>query len=186
MALSLDGYITGPDGAIDWAAPDEELLRFHNEQTRELTGHLCGRGLYEDMLGWETAEQTRTDPVEVEFARIWKAIPKVVFSTSLTTVEGNARLARGDVADEVAELKKQPGAGIVSVGGAGLAASFVEKDLIDEYRLFINPVLLGAAPGSSPRCRRDSNSNSSRRGSSRRSFTSGTGGTRPAARGASI
>ena len=143
MALSLDGYITGPDGAIDWAAPDEELLRFHNEQTRELTGHLCGRGLYEDMLGWETAEQTRTDPVELEFARIWKAIPKVVFSTSLTTVEGNARLARGDVADEVAELKNQPGAGIVSVGGAGLAASFVEKDLIDEYRLFISPVLLG-------------------------------------------
>ena len=143
MALSLDGYITGPDGAIDWAAPNEELLRFHNEQTRELTGHLCGRGLYEDMLGWETAEQTRTDPVELEFARIWKAIPKVVFSTSLTTVEGNARLAHGDVADEVAELKKQPGAGIVSVGGAGLAASFVEKDLIDEYRLFISPVLLG-------------------------------------------
>ena len=143
MALSLDGYITGPDGAIDWAAPDEELLRFHNEQTRELTGHLCGRGLYEDMLGWETAEQTRTDPVELEFARIWKAIPKVVFSTSLTTVEGNARLARGDVADEVAELKNQPGAGIVSVGGAGLAASFVEKDLIDEYRLFVSPVVLG-------------------------------------------
>jgi dihydrofolate reductase len=143
MALSLDGYIAGPDGAIDWAAPDEELLRFHNEQTRELTGHLCGRGLYEDMLGWETAEQTRTDPVELEFARIWKAIPKVVFSTSLTTVEGNARLARGDVADEVAELKNQPGAGIVSVGGAGLAASFVEKDLIDEYRLFVSPVVLG-------------------------------------------
>jgi dihydrofolate reductase len=143
MALSLDGYIAGPDGAIDWAAPDEELLRFHNEQTRELTGHLCGRGLYEDMLGWETAEQTRTDPVELEFARMWKAIPKVVFSTSLTTVEGNARLARGDVADEVAELKNQPGAGIVSVGGAGLAASFVEKDLIDEYRLFVSPVVLG-------------------------------------------
>jgi dihydrofolate reductase len=95
------------------------------------------------MLGWETAEQTRTDPVELEFARIWKAIPKVVFSTSLTTVEGNARLARGDVADEVAELKNQPGAGIVSVGGAGLAASFVEKDLIDEYRLFVSPVVLG-------------------------------------------
>ena len=94
MSVSLDGHIAGPDGAIDWAAPDEELMRFHNEQTRELTGHLSGRGLYEDMLGWETAEQTRTDPRELEFARIWKAIPKVVFSTSLTTVEGNARLAR--------------------------------------------------------------------------------------------
>jgi dihydrofolate reductase len=142
MSVSLDGHIAGPDGAIDWAAPDEELMRFHNEQTRELTGHLSGRGLYQDMLGWETAEQTRTEPRELEFARIWKAIPKVVFSTSLTTVEGNARLARSDVIDEVAELKKQPG-GIVSVGGARLAASLAENDLIDEYRLFVSPVVLG-------------------------------------------
>ena len=143
MSVSLDGYIAGPDGAIGWAAPDEELLRFHNEQTRELTGHLTGRGLYEAMLGWETAEQTRTGPLELEFARIWKAIPKVVFSTSLTTVEGNARLARREVGDEAAELRKQPGAGIVSVGGAGLAASLAKGDLIDEYRLFVSPVVLG-------------------------------------------
>jgi dihydrofolate reductase len=143
MSVSLDGHIAGPDGAIDWSAPDEELLRFHNDQTRELTGHLCGRGLYEDMLGWETAEQTRTAASELEFARIWKAIPKVVFSSSLTTVEGNARLARGEIADEAAELKNRPGAGVVSVGGAGLAASLAEKDLIDEYRLFVNPVVLG-------------------------------------------
>jgi dihydrofolate reductase len=109
----------------------------------ELTGHLSGRGLYEDMLSWETAEQTRTESRELEFARIWKAIPKVVFSTSLTTVEGNARLARSDVADEVAELKNQPGTGIVSVSGARLAASLAENDLIDEYRLFVSPVVLG-------------------------------------------
>jgi dihydrofolate reductase len=143
MSVSLDGYIAGPDGAIDWAAPDEELLRFHNEQTRELTGHLSGRGLYEAMLVWETAGQTFTDPLALEFARIWTAVPKVVFSTSLTTVKGNARLASWDVADEVADLKNQPGAGIVSVGGAGLAASLAEKDLIDEYRLFVSPVVLG-------------------------------------------
>jgi dihydrofolate reductase len=143
MSVSLDGYIAGPDGAIDWAAPDEELMRFHIGQTRELTGFLAGRGLYEDMLGWETAERTRTQPPELEFARIWKAIPKVVFSTSLTAVEGNARLARRAVADEAADLKNQPGAGLVSVGGAGLAASLAGKDLIDEYRLFVNPVVLG-------------------------------------------
>jgi dihydrofolate reductase len=143
MSVSLDGHIAGPDGAIDWAAPDEELMRFHNEQARELTAHLTGRRLYQNMLGWETAEQTRTDPLELEFARIWKAIPKVVFSTTLTTVEGNARLARGDVAAEVAELKNQPSADLVSVGGAGLAAFFAEQDLIDEYRLFVNPVVLG-------------------------------------------
>jgi dihydrofolate reductase len=143
MSVSLDGHIAGPDGAIDWAAPDEELMRFHNEQTRELTGHLSGRRLYQDMLGWETAEQTRTDARDLEFARAWKAVPKVVFSTTLTAVEGNARLARGEVADEVAELKNQPGDGIVSVGGAGLAAALAGQDLIDEYRLFVNPVVLG-------------------------------------------
>jgi dihydrofolate reductase len=143
MSVSLDGHVAGPDGAIDWAAPDEELMRFHNAQTRELTGHLTGRGLYEDMLGWETAEPTRAGPRELEFARAWKAIPKVVFSTSLTAVEGNARLARGEVTDEVAELKNQPGDGIVSAGGARLAASLAGKDLIDEYRLFVSPVVLG-------------------------------------------
>jgi dihydrofolate reductase len=143
MSVSLDGHIAGPDGAIDWAAPDEDLLRFHIEQARELTWHLSGRRLYEDMLVWETAEQTFTDPLALEFATIWMAIPQVVFSTSLTTVKANARLARADVADEVAELKNQPGAGLVGVGGAGLAASLAEKDLIDEYRLFVNPVVLG-------------------------------------------
>jgi dihydrofolate reductase len=143
MSVSLDGHIAGPDGTIDWSAPDEELLRFHIEQTRELTGYLSGRGLYEAMLMWETAEQTLTEPLQLEFAPIWRAIPKVVFSTTLTAVEGNARLARSDVADEAAELKNQPGTGIVSVGGAKLAASLAEKDLIDEYRLFVSPVVLG-------------------------------------------
>ena len=141
MSVSLDGYIAGPDGAIDWSGPDEELMRFKTEQTRELTGHLSGRGLYENMLVWETAEQAFTDPLALEFAPIWTALPQVVFSTSLTTVKAGARLARGDVAAEVAELKNQPG--VVGVGGAGLAASLAEKDLIDEYRLFICPVVLG-------------------------------------------
>ena len=142
MAVSLDGYIAGPDGAIDWAAPDEELMRFHNEQTRELGAHLCGRGLYEDMLPWETVGESRSDPQELEFARIWKALPKVVFSTTtLTKVEGNARLAAGGVADELATLKQQ--SGNVSVGGAGLASTLVELNLIDEYRLFVSPVVLG-------------------------------------------
>ena len=125
MAVSLDGFIAGPGGEIDWAAPDEELMRFHNLQTREIGAHLCGRGLYEDMLPWESAEQTRSDPLEVEFARIWKAIPKMVFSTTLHRVEGNARLARADVADEVAELAGRPGRGVVSAGGARFAATLI-------------------------------------------------------------
>ena len=143
MGVSLDGFIAGPQDEIDWAAPDEELLRFHNEQTREIGANLCGRGLYEDMLPWETAEETRSDPLELEFARIWKAIPKVVFSTTLEKVAGNARLASGDVAGEVARLKEQPGKGVVSVGGAGFASTLIKLDLIDEYRLFVSPVVLG-------------------------------------------
>jgi dihydrofolate reductase len=143
MGVSLDGFTAGPGGEIDWAAPDEELLGFHNEQTREIGAHLCGRGLYEDMLPWETAEQTRSSPQEVEFARIWKAIPKVVFSRTLQKVAGNARLATGDVAGEVARLKEQPGNNVVAVGGPRFAATLVRLDLIDEYRLFISPVMLG-------------------------------------------
>ena len=142
MGVSLDGFIAGPDGTIDWAAPDEELMRFHNEQTRQLGAHLCGRGLYQDMLPWETAGESRSDPNELEFARIWKSLPRIVFSKTLEKVEGNARLVRNGVAEEVAKLKEQPGAD-VAVGGAGLASSLIELDLIDEYRLFVNPVIVG-------------------------------------------
>lgn len=140
MGVSLDGFIAGPDGEIDWTVPDEELFQFHIDQTRELSAHLCGRGLYEAMLVWETAPETRWDPRELEFARIWKALPKVVFSSTLEQVEGNATMATDDVATEVAKRKE---GGNVSVGGAGLAATLVELDLIDEYRLFVYPVVLG-------------------------------------------
>jgi dihydrofolate reductase len=143
MSVSLDGYIAGPRGELDWSAPDAELLRFHNQQTREIGTHLCGRGLYEAMLPWETPETRWSDPAALEFARIWKAIPKVVFSTALEHVQGNARLARGDVAGEVTRLSQQPGTGAVAVGGAGLASTLIKLDLIDEYRLFVYPVVLG-------------------------------------------
>jgi dihydrofolate reductase len=98
------------------------------------------------MVYWETAEETQSiGPVEREFARIWKALPKIVFSTTLKEVEGNARLATADVAEEVAELKQQPGRDL-AVGGADLAASFAELGLIDEYQLFVSPVVLGDGP----------------------------------------
>jgi dihydrofolate reductase len=143
MCVSLDGFIAGPSGEIDWSAPDEEVHRFHNQQTREIGAHLCGRRLYQAMLPWETAAETRWSAPELEFAQIWKAIPKVVFSTTLDRVEGNATLARNGVADEVARLTAQPGPDVVSVGGAGLAATAIKLGLIDEYRLFISPVVLG-------------------------------------------
>ena len=141
MSVSLDGFIAGPGGEIDWGAPDEELHRFHNEQTRELGAHLLGRRLYETMLYWETAD-AKPGSAEHEFARIWLDLPKIVFSSTLEEVEGNARLARGGLAEEVERLKQEPGKDI-GIGGAGLASSMMELGLIDEYRLFVSPVVLG-------------------------------------------
>lgn len=143
MSVSLDGFISGPAGEIDWTAPDEELHRFHNEATREIGIHLLGRRLYETMLFWESAED---DPELTDFARdfaqIWKPLPKLVFSTTLGEVEGNATLAAGGVVEEVERLKSEPGKGL-AVGGADLASTLVEHDLIDDYRIFTLPILLG-------------------------------------------
>jgi dihydrofolate reductase len=143
MGVSLDGFIAGPDGEIDWSAPDEELHRFHNQQARETGAHLYGRRLYEVMIPWETADEKPSAAEYVlEFARIWKDTPKIVFSKTLEMVEGNARLVRDSAAEEVARLKEQPGKDL-AVGGAGLASTFMKLDLIDEYRLFVSPVVLG-------------------------------------------
>ena len=143
MTVSLDGFIAGPNGEIDWSAPDEDLHRFHSEQTREMGAHLCGRRLYEEMVYWETADENPSAAeYELEFARIWKEQPKIVFSKTLEKVEGNASLVRDGVAEEVARLKEQSGKDL-SVGGAGLASTFIKLGLIDEYRLFVSPVVLG-------------------------------------------
>jgi dihydrofolate reductase len=144
MAVSLDGYIAGPNGDPGWAAPGEELHRFHNDQTRELGLHLLGRRLYEVMAYWETAEEQNPSAPEheLEFARIWKELPKIVYSKTLDTVGGNTRLSHGDPVAEVRELKEQPGADI-AVGGAALASTLTASGLVDEYRLFETPVVLG-------------------------------------------
>ena len=143
MGVSADGFIEGPDGNFTWTEPDEELFRFHTDRVRQLGAHLCGRRLYETMLYWETADQ---DPAlgtdEREFAEIWQGLPKVVFSTTLESVEGNAWLARDSVPEEVPRLKEQVDADL-EVGGAGLAASCIELDLVDEYRLFVYPLIVG-------------------------------------------
>jgi dihydrofolate reductase len=143
MGVSLDGFIAGPGGDIDWSAPDEELHRFHNQQARETGAQLYGRRLYETMRYWETAEDNPSAPEhELEFARIWKDTPKIVFSKTLEKVEGDYRLVRDNVAEEVARLKEEPGKDL-AVGGAGLASTFIKLGLIDEYRLFVSPVVLG-------------------------------------------
>ena len=143
MGVSLDGFIAGPNGDFAWSAPDEELHRFHNQQTRELGAHLLGRRLYEVMVYWETAgENPSLSDYELEFARIWKDLPKIVFSKTLEKVEGNARLVSHGIAEEVTRLKEQPGKDL-AVGGAGLAATLAKLGLIDEYRPFVSPVVVG-------------------------------------------
>jgi dihydrofolate reductase len=142
MTVSLDGYIAAPDGAIDWSVPGEELFRFHTQQVQQTGVHLCGRRLYETMVYWETAEEGPLAAEQVEFAQIWRALPKVVFSTTLQSVVGNTTLARDGLGEEVSRLKEQPGKDI-AVGGAGLARACMKLELIDEWRLFVSPVLLG-------------------------------------------
>lgn len=143
MGVSLDGYIAGPDGTFGWSAPDEELHRFHNAQAAGVGIELYGRRLYETMRPWQAwGDEPSVPEVEREFARIWQATPKVVFSTTLDAVEGNARLARDDPAEEIARLKAQDGKDI-AVGGAGLAATFIRLDEVDEYRPLVFPVVVG-------------------------------------------
>jgi dihydrofolate reductase len=143
MQVSLDGYIADPRGEIDWSVPDPELFQFHIEQTRELCAHLCGRRLYEVMTYWETAEENLELPEpEREFARLWNALPKIVFSRTLERVDGSYTLASGSPVEEVARLKEEPG-GDIAVGGAGLAAACIEAGLVDELRPFVLPVVLG-------------------------------------------
>src|SRR3712207_5276320 len=109
MSASADGYVVGPDGKFDWAMPDEELHRFHNEQARSLAGHLLGRRLYETMAYWETAGDDPSD-IARQFAVIWQALPKVVLSRTLDSVEGaNTTLARAGLREELAALQQAVG-----------------------------------------------------------------------------
>jgi dihydrofolate reductase len=144
MGVSLDGYIVGPDGDITAAPPDEEVWRLVTDEIRQVDVHLMGRRLYETMLYWETADQDPTlDDSELEWATLWKPLPKVVFSTTLSAVRGNARLATGGLAEEIERLRAEPGEGNMAIGGATLAAEAAALDLIDEYRARVYPVLVG-------------------------------------------
>ena len=143
MGVSLDGYITGPDGDITAPPPDEEVFRFVTDEIRRVGVHLMGRKLYETMLYWETAQDQSLDDAEIEWAAIWKPLPKVVFSTTLSAVQGNARLASGGLAEEIERLRAEPVEGDIAIGGATLAAEAAALGLIDEYRARVYPVLVG-------------------------------------------
>jgi dihydrofolate reductase len=144
MSASLDGHIVGPDGGFDWPGFDAEVFRFWIDEIREVGVHLLGRRLYETMLYWETADQEASlGDAELEWAALWKPLPKGVFSTTLAAVEGNARLVSGGLAEEIERLRAEPGEGEIAIGGATLAAEVAALGLIDEYRVMVYPVLVG-------------------------------------------
>jgi dihydrofolate reductase len=142
MSVSVDGFIADREGAFGWGAPSEELFRFHTAEVGKLGGCLLGRRLYETMLVWETDPSLREDELGAAFADVWCAIPKVVFSRTLDSVQGNARLAEGSVAEEVAAALDATDKD-VEIGGAGLAAAAIELGLVDELRMFRYPVVVG-------------------------------------------
>jgi dihydrofolate reductase len=144
MGMSLDGYIIGPDGRFDWSVPSDDLFRFSIEEIKDVGVHLMGRRLYETMLYWEDPEQEATfDDAEREWAALWNPLPKVVFSRTLTTVEGNAHLASHSLAEEIQRLRDESGDGDIAIGGATLASEAAALGLIDEYRIRVFPVLVG-------------------------------------------
>lgn len=145
LNVSLDGFVETPDHSLDWAAVDDELHAWFNDQERATEASLYGRRMYEVMASyWPTAE---SDPGATEvmrdFARIWNAKPKIVFSNTLDSVGWNSRLVRGDVAAELAKLKAEFD-GDLEVSGPTLASAFIERGLVDHYRLLVHPVVLGA------------------------------------------
>jgi len=144
MSVSLDGFIEGPDGELDWHMVDDQLHRHFNDVLSAMGAFLNGRVMYELMAGfWPTAD---TDPLStgpmVEFARIWRDMPKIVYSRTLERAGWNTTVVRDVVVEEVMELKAQPG-GDLSLGGADLAAAFMRHDLIDEYRIYVHPIVIG-------------------------------------------
>jgi dihydrofolate reductase len=152
MSASLDGYIVGPDGTFDWTAPDKEVFRFWIDEIRDVGVHLMGRKLYETMLYWETADQNPSlDEAENEWAALWNPLPKVVFSSTLKAVQGNARLASGGLAEEIERLRAEPAEGDIAIGGATLAAEASALGLIDEYQVIVYPVLVGGGVPYFPR-----------------------------------
>ena len=145
MNVSLDGFVETPDHSLDWSIVDDELHTWFNDHSRALAGELYGRRLWDVMSAyWPTGEDDpASTETEREFARIWNATPKIVFSTTLDRIEHNARLVRGDVGTVLDEVRSELD-GDLGVGGPNLAGQFVRRGLVDEYHLMVHPVVLGA------------------------------------------
>lgn len=143
LGVSLDGFISGPDGDFAWSPPDEEVFRFATDEVRGLGVHLLGRRLYESMTYWATVDRASLTPLQTDFADVWAALPKVVFSRTLPSVIDGYQLASGGIAEEVERWRARPGEGNIGVGGAALLAEVSALSLVDEYRLRVHPVLVG-------------------------------------------
>jgi dihydrofolate reductase len=144
MSVSLDGFVADAAGSIDWVTVDEELHEAFNEEARACDAFIYGRRMYELMTAyWPTAEaDPNVKPVERDFARIWAAMPKVVVSMTMTAAGFGARLIQGDAVTEVARLRDAVD-GELSVGGPTLAATLLRAGLVDDVRMYVNPVVLG-------------------------------------------
>jgi dihydrofolate reductase len=144
MNVTLDGYIAAPGEDISWGVPSADLHQWFNDRAREIGVSLYGRKLWELMSAhWPTADQQPdATAVEVDFVHIWQRTPKVVFSTTLDEVSGNARLVTGDAVAQIARLKAEDGAPM-EIGGAGLAGAAMRAGLVDEYQVVTHPVLVG-------------------------------------------
>jgi dihydrofolate reductase len=142
MSVSADGFIYDRDGDFNWGPLSDDLRDFHLEQVSELGAYILGRQLYETMRVWDTEPAMRETPEDAAFADVWGALPKVVFSRSLQSVDSSARLATASVADEVAVTLESTDRG-VSIGGSDLAAQAIALDLVDDYRMFRYPVIVG-------------------------------------------
>ena len=145
MNVSLDGYVAAPGDDLSWGTASDELFQFWSDRVGSTGLALYGRRLWEDMNShWPTADQQPgATPAHAEFAQRWRDMPKVVFSSTLGAVDGNARLVTGDAVTEMARLKDEDG-GPMDVGGATLAAAAMRAGLVDEYAVVTHPVLVGS------------------------------------------
>lgn len=140
---SVDGFIAGPNGEFDWPVMGPELSAYSDAMNERVDTFLYGRVVWELMsYYWPTADQISDHPHDLAFARVWREMPKVVFSRTLTEAGWGARIA-ADAESEVRALKAKPGKDLLLTGGAGLAAALAGMDLIDEYQVVVHPVVLG-------------------------------------------
>jgi dihydrofolate reductase len=148
---SLDGYVEDENGNFDWAEPDEEVHTFVNDLELPIGTYLYGRRMYETMVFWDTAHTLADQPpVVLDFARIWQAADKVVYSRTLETISSaRTRIERNFDPEAVREMKAATD-GDMSVGGADLAAQAITAGLVDEYRLFLTPIVVGGGKPALP------------------------------------